>query len=60
VTAPGHGEVAARRKDRPQATVTGSPQELVLYVYGRRDAARVEITGDPEAITALETAELGI
>jgi uncharacterized protein (TIGR03085 family) len=60
LTAPGHGEVAARRKDRPRATVTGSPQELVLYVYGRRDAARVEITGDPEAITALETANLGI
>ena len=58
--APGHGEVAPRRTDRPQATVTGSPQELVLYVFGRRDAARVEITGDPEAITALEAASLGI
>lgn len=58
--APGHGEVPARRPDRPRATVAGPPQELVLYLFGRRDAARVEITGDPDAITALEAARLGI
>ena len=42
------------------ATMTGAIGECVLYLSGRRDAAVVELTGDPEAIDALRTAKLGI
>jgi uncharacterized protein (TIGR03085 family) len=44
----------------PTVTVTGAPLELVLYLMGRRGAAEVALTGEPEAITALQTAKLGI
>lgn len=35
------------------AVLTGPPVELLLYLSGRRDAAATELTGAPEAITAL-------
>ena len=44
----------------PEVTITGEPLELVLYLQGRRDAAVVEISGDPSAKEALATADLGI
>lgn len=44
----------------PEAVLTGEPVDLVLYLQGRRGAAQVEISGDPSAIQALETADLGI
>lgn len=59
LAAPGHGEVPARGSG-PAARVEGSPQELALYLYGRRSAAEVEITGSDEALAALAAAELGI
>jgi hypothetical protein len=40
--------------------MTGSPQELVLYVNGRRAGAQVELTGDQPALDALATARLGV
>jgi hypothetical protein len=40
--------------------VTGGPQELVLFLFGRRGAARVTITGPDEAVSALAEARLGI
>jgi uncharacterized protein (TIGR03085 family) len=57
--APGFGEVPARGTG-PSARVTGAPQELVLFLHGRRSAARVEITGPDEAVAALADADLGI
>ena len=57
--APGVGEVPARGTG-PSARVTGGPQELVLFLHGRRSAARVEITGPDEAVAALAAADLGI
>ena len=33
-------------------TVTGTPGELLLYSFGRRDAAQVDQTGSEEALTA--------
>lgn len=59
LTAPGHGEVPARDRG-PVARLAGRPQELVLYLYGRRQVADVELSGDPEAVAAVERAELGI
>lgn len=57
--APGRGEVRARRAG-PSVRLTGGPQELVLYLTGRRSAAHVDITGADEAKAILEHANLGL
>jgi uncharacterized protein (TIGR03085 family) len=57
--APGFGEVPARGTG-PSARITGAPQELMLYLNGRRADARVDITGPDEAVAALADADLGI
>jgi uncharacterized protein (TIGR03085 family) len=44
----------------PDVTLAGEPLELVLYLQGRRGAAVVDVTGDPQAKRAVETADLGI
>ena len=35
-------------------TVTGEPVELILQAFGRGEHARVEITGEPEALEAFD------
>jgi uncharacterized protein (TIGR03085 family) len=57
--APGFGEVSARGPG-PSVRLTGGPQELTLYLSGRRSAARVDITGPEEARAIIESAPLGI
>ena len=47
-------------KGEPAATVTGEPLELLLYVFGRRDHAVVEVTGDPAAVAALAATSLEV
>jgi uncharacterized protein (TIGR03085 family) len=61
LSSPGFGEVAPRRRgDAPVVRVEGAPQELMLFIHGRRSAAQVEITGDPEAQAALAATKLGV
>jgi uncharacterized protein (TIGR03085 family) len=57
--APGFGEVSARGPG-PSVRLTGGPQELTLYLSGRRRAAQVDITGPEEAKAIIESAPLGI
>jgi uncharacterized protein (TIGR03085 family) len=57
--APGFGTRVVR-KGLPMATMTGPPQELVLFLNGRRDAAEVTIQGDQPALDALAAARLGV
>lgn len=57
--APGFGEMPARGSG-PAVRIVGGPQELSLYLYGRRAAARVDISGPDEARAALEAAKLGL
>jgi len=57
--APGHGEVPARGAG-PSARMVGGPQELALYLNGRRATAQVEVSGPDEAVAALTQAQLGI
>jgi uncharacterized protein (TIGR03085 family) len=59
VVAPGYGSIPGRDGDG-RVRLAGAPPELVLYAYGRKGAAQVELTGDPEAIATLEKAQLGI
>jgi uncharacterized protein (TIGR03085 family) len=56
--APGFGEVPARGPGR-SVRLTGGPQELTLYLNGRRRAARDDITGPEEARAIVESAPLG-
>jgi hypothetical protein len=34
-------------------TVTGEPSELLLFLYGRQSAAKVDLDGDADAIERL-------
>ncbi|PJE98496.1 TIGR03085 family protein [Streptomyces carminius] len=45
-----NGQVVVARKGTPVVTVTGEPGELLLFVSGRQDSARVETAGDEAAV----------
>jgi uncharacterized protein (TIGR03085 family) len=51
--------VTARRR-RPTARVHGLPGELLLFLFGRRNAADVEITGPSAAIETLNRTAFGM
>ena len=59
LSAPGYGEVPAKGTG-PSARVEGGPQELMLFLSGRRSAAQVEVTGPDEARAAVDGADLGV
>jgi uncharacterized protein (TIGR03085 family) len=46
------------KKGSPSVTMSGPAAELLLFAFGRRDHAQVEITGDPKAVRALRNADL--
>lgn len=64
----GYGVVLARpgretltaSMGEPVVRLSGEPAELLLYLFGRRDHALVEVTGPPEALEALEQASLAV
>jgi uncharacterized protein (TIGR03085 family) len=56
--APGRGTIV--HGSGPEVTLTGPPQELALYLNGRRDAALVTFEGEPAAVAALSRARLGV
>ena len=59
--APGHGRHSAKLPDeRGTVVLRGTPAELLLYAYGRKDVAKVELSGDADDIAALQGAHLGI
>ncbi|MFB9660308.1 TIGR03085 family protein [Glycomyces mayteni] len=43
-----------------RAVLTGEPVELLLYLSGRRDVARVELSGDSVAVEAMLGADNGL
>ena len=53
-------EVLYTHRDEPLAVVSGPPGEILLFLSGRDDAARVEIAGDAAAVAALADAPLGM
>jgi hypothetical protein len=57
--APGFGEVTIGG-DVPQATLTGDPGELTLFLSGRQRASKVAIEGSEEIAEKLRTARLGL
>ena len=44
----------------PQVMITGEPLELLLFTFGRRDHALVELSGPDDAVAAVRTMKLGI
>ncbi|MFG1666662.1 TIGR03085 family metal-binding protein [Streptomyces sp. Y7] len=55
------GQTAVAHKGTPVVTVTGEPSELLLFAYGRQNAAKVELDGDENAVAKLhESKQLGI
>jgi uncharacterized protein (TIGR03085 family) len=54
-----NGEKIGGRKAEPYVVVTGEPQELLLFVFGRQAHARVSCEGDEASVERLITAPLG-
>ena len=56
----GTDKVVRARRGHPVARLRGLPGELLLFLFGRRDAADVEISGPPIAIEALRRTSFGM
>jgi uncharacterized protein (TIGR03085 family) len=48
------------RQGHPTAHMAGLPGELLLYLFGRRGAAQVEVRGNDEAVQAVRRARFGM
>lgn len=48
------------RRAAPFARLVGPPGELLLYLFGRQAAARVDVTGPPEAVEAVRHTHFGM
>lgn len=54
------GESIIARSGEPRAVLTGGAQELVLYLSGRGQMAKVSLSGDESAQQAVRAARFGI
>ncbi|MEU8759164.1 TIGR03085 family metal-binding protein [Streptomyces sp. NPDC048659] len=56
-----NGQTTVAHKGTPVVTVSGEPGELTMFLFGRQDAAKVALDGEPEAVERLhDTKQLGI
>jgi uncharacterized protein (TIGR03085 family) len=56
----GTSERAVVRPGELLATLSGSPGELLLYLFGRKAAAQVELSGPAQAVAAVERTHFGM
>jgi uncharacterized protein (TIGR03085 family) len=56
----GKGALLTVRQGEPTARLTGTPGELLLYVFGRQAAAQVEVNGTAEAVEAVHRTHFGM
>jgi uncharacterized protein (TIGR03085 family) len=56
----GTENVVRARRGQPTARVHGPPGELLLFLFGRRDACQVEIAGPSDAIDAVRRTAFGM
>ncbi|MFJ7067212.1 TIGR03085 family metal-binding protein [Streptomyces sp. NPDC101115] len=55
------GRTVVAHRGTPVVTVSGEPGELVMFLFGRQDAAKVALDGEQQAVDRLhETKQLGI
>ena len=55
-----NGDHATLRAARPGVIVTGPPSELLFFLFGRQQAADVELRGPADACDELRRAKLGV
>jgi uncharacterized protein (TIGR03085 family) len=48
------------RRGEPTVRLVGSPGELLLFLFGRRAVARVEIVGEPDAVATVRATAFGM
>ena len=48
------------REEEPTARLSGPPGELLLYIFGRQGAARVEVTGPAKAVATVRRTHFGM
>jgi uncharacterized protein (TIGR03085 family) len=54
LVSPSYGEKQVHAETGPGTVrISGTPGELLLYSYGRRDVAQVDVSGSDQAVTAL-------
>jgi len=53
------GEQFVARNSEPRAVLSGSAQELVLFLHGRRQVARVSLSGPEDAQKAVREITFG-
>lgn len=56
----GTARTVRARRGEPTARIAGSPGELLLYLFGRQDAAHVEVGGPDAAVEAVRRASFGM
>jgi uncharacterized protein (TIGR03085 family) len=54
------GESLTIRQGESTARLSGTPGELLLYVFGRQAAAQVEVSGPVEAVAAVHRTHFGM
>jgi uncharacterized protein (TIGR03085 family) len=54
------GQCITARRGEPRARLAGPPGELLLYIFGRQPVARVEVSGPPDALAAIERTHFGM
>ena len=53
-------DVITGKRGDATATIVGEPVDILLYLFGRKGAAQVSLTGDPAAVEAVKVAKMGI
>lgn len=56
----GVGKIVRARRGEPVARIVGLPGELLLFLFGRRGAAQVEVSGPAGAVEAIGRARFGM
>lgn len=56
----GTTQAVRARRGQPTVRVSGSPGELLLYLFGRQRAAQVELAGPAAAVEAVRRARFGM
>jgi uncharacterized protein (TIGR03085 family) len=56
----GTARTVRARRGEPTARIAGPPGELLLYLFGRQDAAHVEVSGPAAAVEAVRRARFGM
>ena len=56
----GTQRIARARRGEPTARITGPPGELLLCLFGRKDAAQIQVSGRDAAVEAVRRARFGM